>query len=66
MIQEQNTTIVSYTDDELEDLMDGMYQKLLKDGMDEKSARKKMAGMEPFKDYLNILIEFFDRMEEKK
>ncbi len=66
MIQEQNTTVVSYTDNELEDLMDGMYQKLLSDGLGEKTARKKMASMEPFKDHLNLLIEFFDKMEEKK
>lgn len=66
MIQEQSTTIVSYTDNELEDLMNGMYQKLLNDGMDKKATRKKMAGMEPFKDHLNLLIEFFDKMEEKK
>lgn len=66
MIQEQNTTVVSYTDNELEDLMDGMHQKLLSDGLDEKTARKKMASMEPFKDHLNLLIEFFDKTEEKK
>lgn len=66
MIQEQNTTVVSYTDNELEDLMDEMYQKMLKDGLEKKTIKSKMSKMEPFKDNLNLLIKFFDRMEEGK
>ena len=66
MIQEQGTTTVAYTEQELEDLMEEMYQKLISQGFEIKEAKKKMASMEPFKEYLNLLFQFFDDKEDEK
>lgn len=65
MIQEQGTTTIAYTEHELEDLMEDMYQKLLSSNMDVKDVKKKMASMEPFKENLNLLLQFFDEKEEE-
>ena len=66
MIQEQGTTTIAYTEHELEDLMEEMYQKLISQGFEIKEAKKKMASMEPFKEYLNLLFQFFDDKEDEK
>ena len=66
MIQEQGTTTIAYTEHELEDLMEEMYQKLISQGFEIKEAKKKMASMEPFKEYLNLLLQFFDDKEDER
>lgn len=66
MIQGQETTTVSYTENELLDLMNEMYSSLKSEGMDLVDIRKKMSSTEPFKDNKEILIQFFDDMEVKE
>ena len=66
MIQGQNTTTISYTDNELDFLMDEMYEKLDKEGLENREIKKKMASMEPFKNNINQLIQFFDKKQENK
>ena len=45
--------------------MEEMYQKLLSSNVDVKDVKKKMASMEPFKENLNLLLQFFDEKEEE-
>lgn len=66
MIQGQNTTTISYTENELDFLMDEMYEKLDKEGLENREIKKKMASMEPFKNNINQLIQFFDKKQENK
>lgn len=66
MIQGQNTTTISYTENELEDLMNEMYEKLLKDTNNVSEVKKKMSSMEPFKNNKNLLIDFFDMKENQQ
>ena len=65
MIQGQNTTTVSYTENELNDLMDEAYGKLLDELGNVNDVKKKMSNMEPFKNNINSLINFFDMKEGK-
>ncbi len=65
MIQEQGTTTIAYTECELEELMEEMYQKLISNNIDIKEVKKRMANMEPFKENINLLIQFFDAKEEE-
>lgn len=62
MIQGQtNTTTISYTQNELNDMMETMYQSLVKEGLDMSSIKKKMGSTEPFKEHLEDLVDFFDK-----
>lgn len=65
MIQGQNTTTVSYTENELNDLMDKAYGKLLDELGNVNDVKKKMSNMEPFKYNITSLINFFDMKEGK-
>ena len=64
MIQDQGATTIAYTEHELEDLMEEMYQKLITSNLEIKEVKRKMASMEPFKEHINLLLQFFDEKEE--
>ena len=62
-IQSQSATTISYNNKELESMMDSMYTSLLEKNLDKIEIKKKMAKMEPFKEHINLLIDFFDKKE---
>ena len=62
MIQSQETTTVSYTENELFELMATMHKKLISEGYRTSDIKKKMVSMEPFKDYKEYLIDYFDKI----
>lgn len=66
MIQGQNTTTISYTENELEDMMNKMYEKLMRDIGNANEVKKKMSSMEPFKNNKSLLIDFFDMKERQQ
>ena len=65
-IQAQTTTSISYTEAELFDLMEEMYNSLLSQGNDINTIKSKMASTEPFKDEIILLINFFEKKEDIK
>lgn len=66
LIQGQEIITVSYTENELRELMDQTYKSLKEKGMDVSSIKREMSKMEPYKDYINILLEFFIDKEESE
>ena len=64
MIQDQGATTTAYTEHELEDLMEEMYQTLITSNLEIKEVKRRMASMEPFKENMNLLLQFFDEKEE--
>ena len=62
MIQSQETTTVSYTENELIELMTSMHKKLSQEGFGMDEIKKRMAVVEPFKDYKEVLVEYFDKV----
>lgn len=60
LIQSQETTINLYSISELKEMMKITYNDLIKECEDEKMVAKRMASMEPFKDNLDTLMEFFN------
>lgn len=62
MIQAQETTTISYTENELYELMTRVYKELSNENYDIDEIKKKMVSMEPFKYYKEILIGFFDKI----
>lgn len=65
LIQSQETTTISYTQEEICELLEETYQKFKSDGMNDKDIKTAIAKAEPFKEYLNWVIEFFDRKENQ-
>lgn len=61
MIQSQETTTVSYTENELFELMSVVHKKLISEGYGDSEIKKKMVSMEPFKDYKEYLIDYFEK-----
>lgn len=64
LIQGQEITTISYTEKELRDLMEQTYNAFKKKGMDISLIKREMSRMEPYKDYINILLEFFTGKED--
>ena len=46
--------------------MEEMYNSLLSQGNDINTIKSKMASTEPFKDEINLLINFFEKKEDIK
>ena len=65
-IQEQNLTNASYTKSDLLSLIDSMYNDLKKQGYSLTEIKKKFSTVEPFKENINIVIEYFEQLEEKQ
>ena len=65
-IQSQETVAKEYTEKELIVLMNDMYKKFLNEGFSLKEIKSKFARLEPFKDYRDIMISFFDALSEGK
>lgn len=64
MIQEQGMNVATYTDNEILELADNMYNNLKNKGLTLKEIKKQFTTMEPFKDYINVVIEYFEKIEE--
>lgn len=64
LIQGQEISTVSYTENELRDLMEQTYNAFKKKDMDISLIKREMSRMEPYKDYINILLEFFTEKED--
>ena len=64
LIQNQNIYTDGYTDNEIIELIDEMYNKLKQENLSLKEIKLKMGKMEPFKEKIDILIDYFDKLEE--
>lgn len=63
MIQMQNIGIDKYTENEMMDLIDTVYRKLESEGLSLKEIKSKMITIDPFKNNVELLIKYFDKME---
>lgn len=63
-IQEQNLNTESYSERDILELTESMYNTLKQQGLSLSEIKKKIATVEPFKENLNTVIEFFDKLEE--
>lgn len=65
-LQSQEYTTASYTENEMKDMIDAVYKKYVAEGIATQEIKKKMASMEPFKQYTQFLIDYFDGIEDAK
>lgn len=65
MIQEQDMRVGAYSEQEIMELTDGMYQSLKSQGLSLSEIKKKIASLEPFKEHLNTVIDYFDKLEDR-
>lgn len=64
MIQSQQTTTVSYTENEIDVLLDDFCEKLKNEGRSISDIKKAIKDTEPFKDYIDTyVISYFNRLE---
>lgn len=66
MIQEQGINVATYTDNEILDLADNMYNNLKNKGLSLNEIKKQFTTIEPFKDHINVVIDFFEKIEEEE
>jgi len=64
MIQNQETSVQSYTKTEIMNLIEDMYNKYISEGLSLGEIKKKMISIEPFKSRTDELIEFFGNKED--
>lgn len=64
MIQNQETSVQSYTKLEIMNLIEDMYNKYINEGLSLGEIKKKMVSIEPFKSRTDELIEFFGNKED--
>lgn len=65
-LQSQEFITINYTENEMEELIDSVYKKLIKEGLMLNEIKKKMGKMEPFKQNVSLLADYFDKIEEIK
>ena len=64
-IQEQDYSVRGYSQNEITELTDSIYKKLSAKGCSLSEIKKQIRTMEPFKDYLEYVIEYFNNLEDK-
>ncbi len=65
MIQEQGLCVDSYSEKDIFDLTDNMYNNLKSQGLSLSDIKKRFTTLEPFKDHINVVIEYFEKLEEE-
>ncbi len=65
-IQEQELSVDSYSAKEILELTENMYNTLKSQGLSMSEIKKRFASLEPFKEHINVVIDFFEKLEENK
>lgn len=66
LIQSQEATTISYTKEEIYELLDDSYNKYKNEGMSIEDIKSIIGKTEPFKEYITRVIDYFDEMESQK
>ncbi len=65
-IQDQGMSITSYSEKDILELTDSMYNDLKNQGLSLKEIKSRFTNLEPFKDYIYVVIDYFEKLEENK
>ncbi len=64
-IQEQGLSVDSYSEKDIFELTDSMYKNLKAQGLSLKEIKNKFASLEPFKEHIQSVIAYFEKMDEE-